>query len=180
MKKKKPDLLRETLLWIESISSVEVDSISTHSAMYGFEYGEEELEQYFLSKRYYFHRWSRIFHRNRIRRDRIIDIDGKFIMKQIQLKCYFQRWRRVKMQIYSRYYTCVTPSALQYLFKKRLCFLYWAMKSKFRRSIKFRFLKRWVLRFVEKKLLLKVCDMRYVCNLLINILFSYFNIYSFF
>lgn len=158
MKKKKADLLRETLLWIESISSLEVDLISTHSLMYGFEYGEEELEQYFLSKRYYFHRWSRIFRRNRIRRGRITNIDGKSTMQQIKVKCYFQRWRRVKMEIYSRY-TCVTPSALKYRFKRRLCFLYWAMKSKFRRSIKFRFLKRWVFRFVEKKLLLKVCDM---------------------
>lgn len=171
-------LLKETLIWIESIPSLEDELINTYSPN-GFEYGEEdELEQYFLSKHYYFHRWSRIFRQNRIRtgRNRIINVEVIPTMQRIKLKFSFLWWRSFKIEMHSRYslLSTVSAQALKYRFKKRSCLLYWAIKAKARRKVKFIFLKRWILLLVQNKVLCKVCglmitllDCLYFCQIIL-------------
>ena len=58
------DLLKETLLWIESIPSSEDEIRSTNSSMNGGAANgekEDEVEQFYLSKHIFFKRWLNIY-----------------------------------------------------------------------------------------------------------------------
>ena len=152
------DLLKETLLWIESIPFSEDEIRSTNSSMNGGANGEkeDEVEQFYLSKHIFFKRWLNIFRKGRLRRrSMIVDINFTLITHRIKLKYSFLRWHGiVKKEMSCPSTTC--SSTLRYRFRKRNCLLYWMLKAKTRRKGKLIFFRQWISRFVQKKTLWKV------------------------